>query len=51
MVNAGRTACLATPFLLTLGGLVCIIMVFLGGAIERNGTVGDLYFAKVSPAY
>lgn len=48
MVNAGRVACIFTPFVVTLVSLACLIFVFLGGAKDRNSTLDDLYFAKVS---
>lgn len=47
MVNAGRVACIFTPFALTLAALVCLILMFLGGSINRNSTLDDLYFAKL----
>lgn len=47
MVNAGRVACIATPFALTIGALICLILVFLGGSIEKSSTLDSLYFAKV----
>lgn len=47
MVNAGRVACIFTPFALTIAALVCIILVFLGGSFNRNSTLNDMYFAKL----
>ena len=47
MVNAGRVACIFTPFALTIAALVCVILVFLGGAFNGNSTLDDLYYAKV----
>lgn len=47
MPAAGRVACIATPFLLSTLGLVCLIFIFLGGSFDRNPTVGQLYFAKI----
>jgi len=51
MVQAGRVACIFTPFALTIGALVCIILVFLAGSINRNTTLDDFYFAKVSARF
>lgn len=48
MVNAGRVACIFTPFALTIAALVCIILVFLAGSMDRNHTLDDMYFLKVS---
>lgn len=47
MVNAGRVACITTPFILSLGALVCLVLVFLAGTFDRNKTVDDLYFLKI----
>lgn len=47
MVQAGRVACTFTPFVLTLGALICLVLIFLSGTIQRNTTVGDYYFLKV----
>lgn len=44
MVSAGRIVCIFTPFALCVASLVCIILVFLGGA--RSTTLGNLYFLK-----
>jgi hypothetical protein len=49
MVNAGRVACITTPFLLSLGALVCLVLIFLAGTFDHNATVDGLYFLKVSP--
>jgi hypothetical protein len=48
MVQAGRVACIFTPFALSIATLVCLILVFLGGMSEHNNTLGNLYFFKVS---
>jgi hypothetical protein len=50
MVNPGRICCIAAPFLLTLAVLICMVLIFLAGTIDRNNTVDDLYFLKVSRA-
>ncbi|KAK5082833.1 hypothetical protein LTR05_006714 [Lithohypha guttulata] len=47
MVNAGRVVCITTPFLLTIGALLCLILVFLAGSIDRSSTLDSLYFAKL----
>jgi len=46
MVQAGRVACIFTPFALSIATLVCLILVFLGGMSEHNNTLGNLYFFK-----
>ncbi len=48
MVNAGRVACIFTPFALCLASLVCIILVFLGGWNAHSTTLGNFYFLQVS---
>jgi hypothetical protein len=48
MVQAGRVACIFTPFALSIAALVCLVLVFLGGMSEHNNTLGSLYFFKVS---
>ena len=48
MVQAGRLACIFTPFALSIASLVCIIIVLLGGNSTKNATLDDLYFFKVS---
>jgi len=48
MVAAGRICCITAPFLLTVAVLVCMVLIFLAGTIDRNNTVDDLYFLKVS---
>ncbi|KIW80051.1 hypothetical protein Z517_06666 [Fonsecaea pedrosoi CBS 271.37] len=47
MVNAGRVCCIAAPFLLSIGVLVCVVLVFLGGTYDRNKTLDNLYFVKI----
>jgi hypothetical protein len=49
MVQAGRVACIAAPFLLSIAALVTLVLIFLAGTQEGNSTTGDLYFVKVSP--
>lgn len=46
MVQAGRVACIFTPFALSIATLVCFILVFLGGTSEHNNTLGSFYFFK-----
>jgi len=46
MVQAGRVACIFTPFALSIATLVCLVLVFLGGTKEKNSSLGDLYFFK-----
>jgi len=48
MVNPGRVACIFTPFVLSLGCLVCLVILFLAGTLDRNKTLDDMYFLKVS---
>jgi hypothetical protein len=50
MVQAGRVACIFTPFALSIATLVCLILVFLGGTSKHNDALGSLYFFKVSRA-
>jgi hypothetical protein len=50
MVSAGRICCITAPFLLTIAVLVCTVLVFLAGTVDRNKTLDDLYFLKVSNA-
>ncbi|KIX00446.1 uncharacterized protein Z518_10585 [Rhinocladiella mackenziei CBS 650.93] len=47
MVNAGRVCCITAPFLLSIGVLICLVLVFLAGTFDRNKTVDDLYFLKI----
>jgi len=47
MVNAGRVACIFTPFVLSLGALVCLVLVFLAGEFKHNKTLDDFYFLKI----
>lgn len=47
MVSAGRICCITAPFLLTIAVLICTVLVFIAGTIDRNKTVDDLYFLKV----
>ena len=49
MVQLGRVCCIAAPFLLSLATLICLVLIFLAGTMERNDTLDDLYFLKVSP--
>jgi len=44
MVQAGRVACIFTPFALSIATLVCLILIFLGGTREKSNALGDLYF-------
>lgn len=48
MVSAGRVCCITAPFLLSIAVLVCLVLVFLAGTHDRNNTLDDLYFLKVS---
>jgi hypothetical protein len=48
MVQLGRVCCIIAPFLLSVATLICLVLIFLAGTIERNDTLDDLYFLKVS---
>ena len=48
MVNAGRIACIFTPFVLSIGALATLVLVFLAGEFNHNKTLDDFYFLKVS---
>lgn len=48
MVAVGRVCCITAPFLLSVGVLICLVLVFLAGTFDRNKTVDDLYFLKVN---
>ncbi len=47
MVQAGRIACIFTPFALSIATLVCLILIFIGGTAEKNNTLGSFYFFEV----
>ncbi|RMZ77075.1 hypothetical protein DV737_g4562, partial [Chaetothyriales sp. CBS 132003] len=47
MVNAGRVACIATPFILSLGALITLVLIFLAGTIDKSDTVDGFYFLKI----
>ena len=46
MVQAGRVVCITLPFLMSIAALVTLVLIFLAGTIEKNSTVGDLYFVR-----
>lgn len=46
MGKAGRIACIFTPYVLTIGALVCLIFVGLGSTNSRSSTLNDLYFFR-----
>ncbi|EDN11324.1 integral membrane protein [Histoplasma capsulatum] len=45
MGKGGRIACIFTPYLLTIGALVCLIFVGLG-VTSPNAPLNDIYFVK-----
>ena len=47
MGKLGRIACIATPMVLTIASLLCIVFVFLGGTNRNDATLRGLYFFKV----
>ncbi|RMD44292.1 hypothetical protein DV735_g884, partial [Chaetothyriales sp. CBS 134920] len=47
MGSGGRVVCIATPFLLSLGALVTLVLIFLAGTMDKNSTVDDFYFLKI----
>ncbi|RMZ87768.1 hypothetical protein DV736_g4994, partial [Chaetothyriales sp. CBS 134916] len=47
MVKAGRVACIATPFILSLGALITLVLIFVAGTINKSDTVDDFYFLKI----
>lgn len=51
MVNAGRIACIFTPFALSIVAFICIVYLWLGGTISGNRTLGDVYFLQVTQPY
>ncbi|KAL8704281.1 MAG: hypothetical protein Q9201_002560 [Fulgogasparrea decipioides] len=48
MGKAGRVACIATPMLLTLASLICLIIVALGGTNKSNATLNKYYFFRAN---
>ena len=48
MGKAGRIACISLPYLLTIGALVPLILVYLGGTNSGSSTLNSLYFFRVS---
>jgi hypothetical protein len=48
MGKAERIACIATPYILTIGALVCLILVNFGSTDSRSSTLDDLYLFRVS---
>lgn len=50
MGKAGRIACIFTPYVLTLGSLICIVLVGLGSTNAHSSTLNKLYFFRVSAA-
>ncbi|KAL1966352.1 hypothetical protein VTN77DRAFT_4494 [Rasamsonia byssochlamydoides] len=46
MGTAGRIACIFTPYVLSLGALICIIFVGLGSTNANSSTLNDLYFFR-----
>jgi hypothetical protein len=50
MGKLGRIACIATPMALSLGSLICLIIVFLGGLNKNDAGLTDLYYVKVRSA-
>lgn len=47
MVNAGRVACIFTPFVLSIIAFICLVYIWLGGTNSSNRTFGDVYFLQV----
>jgi hypothetical protein len=56
MGKVGRFACILTPMLLTLAGLICIVIVMIGQLSTKDNKAPstqlgrDLYFFKVCQA-
>ncbi|MDI1491080.1 MAG: hypothetical protein OHK93_002286 [Ramalina farinacea] len=48
MGKAGRFACIFTPMALTIGSLVCLIIVGLGGTNRHNNSYNNLYFFRAN---
>ncbi|EXJ95795.1 hypothetical protein A1O1_00919 [Capronia coronata CBS 617.96] len=48
MVNAGRICCIAAPFLLSVGVLVCMVLLFVAGTSSGDKGTNDLYFLKIN---
>ena len=48
MGKAGRFACIFTPMVLTIGALVCLVLVGLGGTNKNNDFYNDFYFFRAN---
>lgn len=48
MGKGGRIACIAVPYLWTIGALVAIIFVGIGSTDSDSATLNKLYFMRVS---
>ena len=48
MGKAGRFACIFTPMVLTIGSLVCLVIVALGGTNKSNSLYNNLYFFRAN---
>lgn len=51
MGKAGRIACIFTPYVLSVGALICILLVGLGSTNAHSSTLNNLYFFRVSSAW
>lgn len=50
MAKAGRIACIFTPYALSIGALICLILVGLG-SIKPSAPESNIYFVRVSNAH
>ena len=48
MGKLGRFACIFVPMLLSIGSLVCLLVIFAAGLAKNNSTLQDLYYFRVS---
>lgn len=48
MGKVGRIACIATPGVLTVASLVCLILVFVAGMNKSDATLSNLYFVQLN---
>ena len=47
MGKGGRIACIFTPYVLSIGALICLILVGIG-SIKTSSPESDIYFMRVS---
>ena len=47
MGKASRLACIIVPEALSIGSLICLLMVFLAGLNKNDANLRSLYYFKV----